>query len=50
MTKILKNRDLEEIGIGKRFENDLCQMLENAYLFKDFSRKELEQLVQYMHG
>lgn len=50
MTKMLNNSDLEEIGIGRRFENHLCQILENAYLFKDFSRKELEQLVQYMHG
>ena len=25
-------------------------MLESSYLLKDFSRQEIEQLVQYMHG
>jgi CRP-like cAMP-binding protein len=48
-----KNRqflELEEIGIGKKFLDQLCVMLESSYLFKDFSRNEIEQLVEYMHG
>lgn len=50
MTTITNNSDLEEIGIGKDFDDILCVMLENSYLFKDFSRPEIEQLVHYMHG
>ena len=50
MTVSLKLDELEEIGIGEKFQNALCIMLESSYLFKDFSRQEIEQLVQYMHG
>lgn len=46
----LKINELEEIGIGKEFQDVLCVMLEGSYLFKDFTRPEMEQLVQYMHG
>ena len=46
----LKIDEFEEIGIGKNFQEVLCVMLESSYLFKDFSRQEIEQLVQYMHG
>lgn len=41
---------LEELGIGKTFQDTLCDMLESSYLFKDFSRQEIEQLAQYMRG
>lgn len=50
MTAKLNINELEEIGIGKKFQDVLCFMLESSYLFKDFSRQEIEQLVQYMHG
>ena len=50
MTTALKIEALEEIGAGKDFQDTLCVMLENSYLFKDFSRQEIEQLVHYMHG
>lgn len=50
MTTNTHNNGLEEIGIGKNFVDVLCTMLESSYLFKDFSRPEIEQLVQYMHG
>ena len=50
MTNALKIEDLEEIGVGKSFQDTLCVMLESSYLFKDFSRQEIEQLVHYMHG
>lgn len=45
MTAKLNINELEEIGIGKKFQDVLCFMLENSYLFKDFSRQEIEQLV-----
>lgn len=50
MATALNINELEEIGIGKKFQDVLCVMLESSYLFKDFSRQEIEQLVQYMHG
>lgn len=50
MTTALNINELEEIGIGKKFQDTLCVMLESSYLFKDFSRNEIEQLVQHMHG
>lgn len=50
MTTSLNIDELEEIGIGKKFQSTLCTMLESSYLFKDFSHQEIEQLVQYMHG
>ena len=50
MTTALKIEELEEIGVGKQFQDTLCVMLESSYLFKDFSRQEIEQLVYYMHG
>lgn len=45
-----KQKTLEQIGIGKNFVDQLCQMVESSYLFKDFSRPEIEQLVEYMHA
>lgn len=50
MTVTLEINELEEIGLGKKFQGVLCVMLESSYLFKDFSCQEIEQLVQYMHG
>ena len=50
MTTALNISELEEIGIGAKFQNTLCTMLESSYLFKDFSRQEIEQLVHHMHG
>lgn len=50
MTSAIRNNKLEEIGVGKNFQDVLCSTLENSYLFKDFSRQEIEQIAQYMHG
>lgn len=50
MNSAISNNKLEEIGIGKNFQDVLCSMLENSYLFKDLSRQEVEQIAQYMHG
>ena len=50
MATALNIEELEEIGIGTKFQDVLCVMLESSYLFKDFSRQEIEQLAQYMHG
>ena len=50
MTTRLNINDFEELGSGKQFQDALCVMLESSYLFKDFSRQEIEQLVHYMHG
>lgn len=41
---------LEEIGFGKAFAEELCQRLESSFLFRDFSRKEIEILARYMHA
>lgn len=38
------------MGIGKNFQDILCSMLENSYLFKELSRQEIEQIAKYMHG
>ena len=50
MTAKLNLDDLEELGSGEKFHDALCVMLESSYLFKDFSRHEIDQLVNYMHG
>lgn len=50
MATTLNINDFEELGSGKKFQDTLCIMLESSYLFKDFSRQEIEQLVHYMHG
>lgn len=41
---------LEEIGIGPAFRETLCQMLESTVLFRDFSRQEIETLVDFVHA
>ena len=43
----MKIKDLEEIGVGKQFQDTLCVILENSYLFKDFRRKE-DELDSYL--
>ena len=45
MTTALKIEELEKIGVGKKFQDTLCVMLESYYLFKDFSHQEIEQLI-----
>ena len=50
MSTDLNSNKLEEIGIGEKFQEALCSMLEGSYLFKDFRRQEIEQLVHFMHG
>lgn len=50
MTSEINNNKLEEIGIGRSFQDVLCSMLENSYLFKDLTRQEIEQIAKYMHG
>lgn len=50
MSTAITLNELEEIGIGKKFQDSLCLSLESSYLFKDFSPQEIEQLVHSMHG
>ncbi len=50
MDRALDFNELEETGIGKKFQDVLCTMLDSSYLFKDFNRQEIEQHVHYMHG
>ena len=50
MSTALNLDKLEQIGIGEKFQDVLCTMLEGSYLFKDFRRQEIEQLVNFMHG
>jgi CRP/FNR family cyclic AMP-dependent transcriptional regulator len=45
-----QNLDLEEIGIGSKFNDQLCQMLETITLFREFSRPELENLARYVRA
>ena len=39
--------DLEEIGIGSQFREELCRMLESTQLFRGFTRPEIEFFVDY---
>ena len=41
---------LEEIGIGSKFKEQLCRMLESTQLFRGFSRPEIESVVDYTHA
>lgn len=50
MHAVDKATDLNELGFGERFTDELCKKLENATMFKDFSRLELENIVRYMHA
>ena len=38
MTVTLDINELEEIGLGKKFQSVLCVMLESSYLFKEVER------------
>ena len=42
--------ELEEIGIGSKFKEDLCRMLESTQLFRDFTGKEIESVADYTHA
>jgi CRP-like cAMP-binding protein len=42
--------ELEEIGIGSKFKEELCQMLESTQLFRGFTRPEIECVVDYTHA
>ena len=42
--------ELEEIGIGSKFKEELCQMLESTQLFRGFTRPEIEFVVDYTHA
>ncbi len=41
---------LEEIGIGSKFKEQLCRMLESTQLFRGFTGPEIESVVDYMHA
>ncbi|MEN8761278.1 MAG: cyclic nucleotide-binding domain-containing protein [Thiogranum sp.] len=41
---------LQEIGIGHKFKEELCRMLESTQLFRGFSRPEIECVVDYTHA
>lgn len=38
---------LELLGDGKAFHNELCDMIESAQMFRDFSRNEVEDFARY---
>lgn len=42
--------ELEEIGIGSQFKEQLCRMLESTQLFRGFTRPEIESVVGYTHA
>ena len=42
--------ELEEIGIGRKFREELCRMLESTQLFRGFTRPEIESIVDYTHA
>lgn len=39
--------NLEQLGTGKAFQAQLCQMLEKVQLLQDFERAEIEKLSHY---
>ena len=41
---------LEEIGIGSGFEDELCGMLEDTVLFQEFHHPEIETLAKFVHA
>ena len=41
---------LEEIGIGSNFEDELCGMLEDTVLFQEFNHPEIETLAKFVHA
>lgn len=45
-----KFSQLEEIGLGSRFVDTLCGMLEDTVLFQEFSHPEIETLAKYVHA
>lgn len=52
MASTLKASNAEEnsltlIGDGESFKDELCQMLESAQMFSDFSRSEIQQLTGF---
>jgi len=42
--------NLEELGIGSSFTNELCDMLATTTLFREFSHEDLEKLSHYVHA
>lgn len=42
--------ELEEIGIGSKFKEELCRMLESTQLFRGFARPDIEFIVDYTHA
>lgn len=49
-TEIGKIDGLELIGYGSRFKEEIGDMLDDAQLFADFSRPEIELLANYIHA
>lgn len=47
MYSVLDN--LEEVGSGQAFRENICNQLEDCILFKEFSHDELTTLSQYLH-
>ena len=41
--------ELEEIGMGSTFSDELCDQLIDMTLFRDFTHAELEKLAGYVH-
>jgi len=42
-----EENNLELLGDGESFKDELCSMLERTQMFKDFVRPEIEQLARY---
>ena len=38
------------IGEGESFKDELCQMIESARMFSDFSRAEVQNIANYTHA
>lgn len=42
--------ELEQLGYGESFKEKLCDMLEQVSLFQHSSRKDIEDLADYIHA
>lgn len=43
-------KGLKQLGYGNAYREDIINMMEETIMFSDFSRRELEQLADYMHA
>ena len=50
MTNSETLHQLEQIGIGRGFVDELCNMLESTVLFHEFSHTEIKTLAKFVHA